>query len=262
MDNDRIVKIEQIIERGFDFKFNDYISRGFEIAQKHWVEFTVYALLYFIVLGVIGEIPQLGFIANTVFVGPGLLVGFYIVANKIQKSISFEFGDFFKGFDDIQQLALAALVQTLIIYGSLIPFVIAVWDTGFVEWAMECMAEPQIILDVEPPSIPSWSFLLLLPAVYFSISYSWGYLFVVFYKMQFWEALESSRKIIGKQWGVIFLFYIVIAIISIMGLIAFCLGVLFTISAMHCMMYAAFEDVTQLNTDPGEDGNIEQHLIV
>ena len=263
MNGNATEKIEQIIAEGYDFKFGDYISRGFEIVQKNWGGFIGYTILFFLLTSVISLIPLVGFIANTFFISPALTVGFYLVAHKLWNNQNTEFGDFFKGFDHIGQLALTALVQTLIVVAVMIPFFIMIKDSGLINWYMDLLNDPIGMQGAVPPTPAGWTFILLLPVIYFGIAYSWSYLFVVFYKMQFWDAMESSRKLITKKWFLFFAFYFVIGIIAVAGMIVLCIGLLFTIPAMYCMMYAAFEDITHLNAEPEEgEADIEQHLIV
>lgn len=261
MNGDAQSKIERIIQDGYDFKFGDYISRGFEIAQKNYGGFIGFTILFLLITVVIGFIPFIGQIANTFFIGPALTVGFFIVANKLWKGQQTEFGDFFKGFDHIGQLALTALVQILIVVASMIPFIFVVKDSGLIQWYMDMMGDPMGMQGSTPPMPPLWSLVLLLPTIYFSVAYGWSYMFVVFYKMPFWDAMESSRKLITKNWIIFFLFMIVVGLIAAAGMIALCVGILFTLPAAQCMIFSAFADVTGLHDEPDEEGDLEQHLI-
>lgn len=264
MYEDAQTKIERIINEGYDFKFGDYIGRGFDIAKKNWGGFIGFTILFLLLTLVIGQIPKyIGQIANTLFIGPVLTVGFYIVAHKLWRNENTEFGDFFKGFDHIGQLALTALVQTFIILAAVVPFYFMVKDSGLFEWYMEYMADPFGMQGVEPPLPEAWTFLLLIPMIFLATIYSWSYKFVIFYKMQFWDAMEASRRMISPKWYIFLAFNLVIGIIASLGVLALCIGILFTIPAYMCMMYAAFEDVTQLNAEEEDGGdNIDKHLIV
>jgi hypothetical protein len=97
---------------------------------------------------------------------------------------------------------------------------------------------------------------------YFGVAWSWAAMFVVFYKMSFWDAMESSRKLITKQWFFIFLFLFIVGLIAALGFVLLCVGMLATIPAAQCMQYAAFADVTKLNETPDAEDTIDQHLIV
>ena len=261
MYEDPKAKIERIIEEGYEFKFGDYISRGIEIVKKNWGGYIGFLLLFLLVTVVISLIPFIGTIANSLFISPALTVGFYLVANKLWRNEDTEFGDFFKGFDDIGQLALTALVQTLILIAAMVPFLFMIRDSGLMEWYMEFLNDPMGMQGTVPPVPEKWTYWLMLPAVYFGIAYSWSYKFVVFYKMQFWDAMECSRQLITKKWFVFLGFYIVVGLIASAGVIALCIGLLFTLPAVYCMIYAAFEDITQLNAD-SEDGNdLADHLV-
>ncbi|HHM21151.1 MAG TPA: hypothetical protein ENJ20_03915 [Bacteroidetes bacterium] len=261
MNENPISKIEQIINEGYDFKFGDYISRGFDIVKKDWGAFLGFTLIFFLITIVVSIIPFIGSFAYNLFIGPPLVVGYYIVAHNLWNGRTTKFSDFFKGFDYIGQLALTALVQGLIILVCFIPFILALWKSGLVEWYVEALSDPMAFRGNLPPTVEWWHYLLLLPVFYFSIAYSWSYLFVAFYKMSFWDALESSRKLITRQWFLVFVFMIVAFFIMMAGVLALCIGILFTLPAFYCMIYAAFADVTRLNEESQSDDNIEQHLV-
>ena len=50
----RILKstVENKIKKGYEFRFGDYISEGFEIFKKEWVNFFLYAIVSSILLGI------------------------------------------------------------------------------------------------------------------------------------------------------------------------------------------------------------------
>ena len=45
------------------------------------------------------------------------------------------------------------------------------------------------------------------------------------------------------------------------GVLLLCVGILASMPAAYCMIYAAFADLTKLNAEPEEGGGIEQHLV-
>ncbi len=254
-------KIDRIIAEGIDFKFGDYISRGFEIFKKEAGLFIGFTVVFFILSMVIGLIPFVGPVANNLVISPALTVGFYLVARKLDIGQGAEFGDFFKGFDFTGQLVIATIVKSLIIGLTFIPFALIFWKYGWVEWYMEIIKNPGTPPTDYPEFPPLWSLLLLLPTIFLSVIYAWTYLFIAFYKMQFWDAMEASRKLIAKNWLTIFAFLLVVGLILFAGLLLLCVGVLVTFPAAMCMSYAAFADVTKLNEEPSEGAGIEEHLI-
>ncbi len=254
-------KIERILNGPTEFRLGDYISRGFEIFQKDMGSFIGFALIFFVLTTVIGLIPIVGSVATQLVISPALTVGIYLFANKLDRGERPEFGTFFKGFDFTPQLVLAALVMGLIILASLVPFGLVIWKSGWIEWYTEVVQNPGTPPTDFPELPPAWTFLLLIPAIFFGIAYAWTYLFIAFYKLEFWDAMEASRRLLTRHWPIYFLFTIIIGLIAGLGFILFCVGILATFPAVICMTYAAFADVTKLNEAPQEGEGIEQHLI-
>ena len=87
------------------------------------------------------QVPGKKWSSGHLFAAMDRLIICHHFAHKIRRSENTEFGDFFKGFDHIGQLALTALVQSLIILGSMIPFFFIAKDSGLSEWYMEYVSE-------------------------------------------------------------------------------------------------------------------------
>jgi len=136
--------------------------------------------------------------------GP-LTAGFYIVANKISKGEPYEFGTFFKGFDFFVPLLLWTLIGGIFIALGLVA--------------------------------------LIVPGIYLAVAYTFVPLFIVFGKIEFWDGMEFSRKLVTKKWWDIFGFVLLLMLINMAGALAFLVGLLFTIPLTYCAIYVAFEDI-------------------
>ena len=136
--------------------------------------------------------------------GP-LTAGFYIVANKISKGEPYEFGTFFKGFDFFIPLLLWTLIGGIFIALGLVA--------------------------------------LIVPGIYLAVAYTFVPLFIVFGKIEFWDGMEFSRKLVTKKWWDIFGFVLLLILINMAGALAFLVGLLFTIPLTYCAIYVAFEDI-------------------
>ncbi|MCK4855284.1 MAG: hypothetical protein KAT31_13495 [Bacteroidales bacterium] len=136
--------------------------------------------------------------------GP-LTAGFYIVANKISKGEPYEFGTFFKGFDFFVPLLLWTLIGGIFIALGLVA--------------------------------------LIVPGIYLAVAYTFVPLFIVFGKIEFWDGMEFSRKLVTKKWWNIFGFVLLLMLINMAGALAFLVGLLFTIPLIYCAIYVAFEDI-------------------
>ena len=142
---------------------------------------------------------------GSVLVSGPLTAGFYIVANKISKGEPYEFGTFFKGFDFFVPLLLWTLIGGVFIALGLVA--------------------------------------LIVPGIYLAVAYTFVPFFIVFGKMEFWDGMEFSRKLVTKKWWNIFGFVLLLMLINIAGALAFLVGLLFTIPLTYCAIYVAFEDI-------------------
>lgn len=91
--------------------------------------------------------------------------------------------------------------------------------------------------------------LCLIPGIYLGVSYLFALHLVVDKKAEFWPAMETSRKLIGKHWGGMFLFGLTLFGINLLGVLALCVGALFTAPLMVCSICAAYEDIVGLEPE-------------
>ena len=80
--------------------------------------------------------------------------------------------------------------------------------------------------------------IMVIPMTYLGISWAYSMILIVDRKMNFWPAMELSRKTVTKHWFQIFFFLIAIGIISSLGVIVCGVGLFFTIP-MGMTMFAA-----------------------
>lgn len=254
-------RIERLTSEGYNFRFGDYISEGFNIFGKNIGGFIGYFLLYVVISVVLSFIPFLGSIGQVLMSYP-LVVGFYIVANKIRNGQTTEFGDFFKGFDHFGPLAILMLIYIGLMIVALIPFFVVMGNI-----MMEIIpligsndiSDAEEFLEIIMGMNFGLVFLTLVPVIFLVTCYLWAPMFVVFYDMSPWQAMEASRKLIMKKWFIVFLFSFVVGFIGAIGVIGLFIGLLFTYPAMMCAGFAAFADVTQLGEE--EETNIEDHFV-
>ncbi len=136
--------------------------------------------------------------------GP-LTAGFFIVAHRINRGRSVLIDHFFDGFRYFIALFLLIPVSALII------------SIGFM--------------------------VFIIPGIYLSVGYTFAMLFIIFGKVDFWEGMELSRKMVGPEWFNIFILTLVLGLLNFIGALAFGVGLLFTIPISFCALYAAFDDI-------------------
>lgn len=136
----------------------------------------------------------------------GVVVGSYFhMTHLASRDRQIEIPDFFRGFDKAGDLILISLLVFLIVLLGLA--------------------------------------LLILPGLYFSISYVFAPLFVWFYDKKPSEAIRLSRLTVSGNFGQVFLLLLILAGINLLGLMALGVGILLTLPFSYCVIYAAFDDI-------------------
>ncbi len=214
------VRIEKLSEGEYEFHFDKYFSEGWDVFRKSPGQLILYTV---IVLGIslgLGLIPILGGIAGLI-IGPALSAGFYVGIRKLDTTNTLEIGDFFKSFDNLLQLFLFALVSGLLVILGMI--------------------------------------LLVLPGIWLSIAISFGYPLIVLAKLEFWDAIKNSAKIVSKKWFHFFGMLILLALINMLGVLFLGLGLLITIPFTYGVLYTCYKDIIGFGGEEVHD--VTDHLI-
>jgi uncharacterized membrane protein len=85
--------------------------------------------------------------------------------------------------------------------------------------------------------------LCLLPGIYLSVAWYFAMPLVIDRRMNFWDAMELSRKMVNKHWFVIFAFLVVYGLLAVSGLIACCIGIFVTMSIGFAALMYAYETI-------------------
>jgi uncharacterized membrane protein len=207
-------KVERLATEGYQFNLSYYISEGYELFKRNVGGFILFILVFFAISVVLAFIPILGSIASVV-ISPALTAGFYMAAKKVKNGETVEFGQFFDGFKLGAPIFLVGLISQLLVF-------------------VGCL-------------------LLLIPGIYLGVAYTFAALFVTFHKMDFWPAMEASRRVISKNWFNVFGFVLVLGLINMGGAIVLGIGLLVTIPISMCAIYVAFEEVVGTGSEEVEE---------
>lgn len=82
--------------------------------------------------------------------------------------------------------------------------------------------------------------LLVLPGIYLSIAYVFTLQLIIEKDMDFWQAMETSRKAVHQHWFKIFFIYALVGIIYLISLIPLGLGLIWALPffvALHGVLY-------------------------
>lgn len=210
-----------LLSRNYEVNIGAYFGRGWAIFK----EFAWGYILFTIVVGIIGaalsQLPSpLGMKAaegsfgggNLIFniLSPILGAGFYIVSFQVARNRPHGFGDFFNGFKKFLPLFLTSLVSGILILIGM--------------------------------------FLLIIPGIYLAVAYMFAQLLVIDKNMNFWSAMETSRKLISKRWFSFLGLGILMSLLVLAGFVLLGFGALVTIPLSTCVLAAAYEDIVGLNS--------------
>ncbi len=218
--NNAHLKIQQLTEIGYEFSIGDTISESWEIFKKNAGLFIVYFLIVGAINVALAFIPFVGSLASIAVSGP-LAAGYLLAAHKTVKGEIVELGDFFKGFDFFSPLVVVTLLQILMILAGMIA--------------------------------------LVIPAIYLAVAYYLIYPIVLFGRIEGWDALEASRKMITKKWWSFFGLVIVLGLINILGLMALGVGILITAPLSAIVPYVLYKNLIGFESD--SETAIEDHLV-
>jgi hypothetical protein len=85
--------------------------------------------------------------------------------------------------------------------------------------------------------------LCILPGIYLLIAWSFAMPLMVDKKMDFWPALECSRKIVNKNWWGLFGFFLVNLLFFVLSHLACCVGAFVYMPVMFAAYAALYEEV-------------------
>jgi hypothetical protein len=85
--------------------------------------------------------------------------------------------------------------------------------------------------------------LCLLPGVYLNVAWLFAIPLVIDRQMDFWNAMELSRKVVSKHWFVVFAFGLIAGLVASSGIVVCCVGIFVTIPLGVMSLLCAYEDI-------------------
>jgi hypothetical protein len=187
-----------------------YLRQGWEMFKQNSGGFIAFALLFLIIQGFLNYLPRVGGLVALAISGP-LYAGFYIVSAKMLQRQTPVFQDFFTGFQFFLPLLLLTGVSTLLILLGLV--------------------------------------LLVVPGIYLMVCYLFAALIVIDQRLDFWPAMELSRRTVQTQWFGFFVFLLVLVLINLAGAVLLGIGLLVSLPVSACAVTAAYDDIFKLRSD-------------
>ena len=233
------------------------LTQGWELVKNNMGVLFVGALIYLLIevaIGGLSGIPLIGSlfsIANFIISGP--LVGglFYLFIRAIRNEAA-EVGDLFSGFRrGFGQLFLGTLVQSLLIGICMLPFIILFLVKFFPLIGHFHHLQPgtppdrETIAALESILLTTLPVLLVcaIPAIYLSVSWKFTLPLIIDQEMDFWTAMKTSRKQVGRHWWHVFGLLVLIGLLNVVGVLLCCVGLLFTIPVGIAALMFAYETI-------------------
>jgi uncharacterized membrane protein len=85
--------------------------------------------------------------------------------------------------------------------------------------------------------------LCILPGIYLAVGYVFALPLVIDKKMEFWPAMEVSRRVVHRHWWSIFALVIVSGLIACAGFLVCIVGALVTVPVASASLMYAYEDL-------------------
>jgi hypothetical protein len=194
----------EILARGYEVQCGDYIRKAWELVKKDfWLLVGVSFIGGLISAG--GGIPYIGPLIALVIGGAmrGGMCAFYLKKIRGQEAT---FGDAFIGFS----VAFVPLMLATIVSGLL-----------------ECVG----------------LLLCLIPGFYLMVAWCFTLPLVIDKRLDFWPAMELSRKVVTKHWWAIFGFLILCFLLALGGFLCCCIGIFVASPVIEVAVMYAYEDI-------------------
>ncbi len=195
-----------------ELQIGEYLRTGWRAFCQYPQGYVLFTLLYLAIIFVISRPWGIGWLAAAVIHEP-LIAGFIIVTVKLLQEKGPTFGDFFGGFrfGHFLPLVLLGLVSRVLITLGLI--------------------------------------LLVIPGLYLAVSYIFATLMVVDRHLDFWPAMETSRRTITPRWFSFFAPLLLLVLLNLAGLLALGVGLLVSIPVTWAALVAAYKDLLGLKSE-------------
>ena len=211
--------------------------------------YIAFGLIIMIASAVIGIIPIIGPIINQIVISPLLIAGAYIFSHKLANKERPEFNTFFSSTEYAGKIiglyALYALVMLVLIAPLFL----------FMDINMDILSGDEEAILAMFQNISPLLILFIIPFAVIAFAFAYSLHFIIFYNLSIIESIKYSAKIFFKHPIMLSLYFIVVGLIAMSGIIGLCIAILITYSMMFPMSYIPFRHITQLAEFESDDGD-------
>lgn len=234
-----------IIDQDYNISIGDCIGRGWELVKSNfWIMLGV-TLLVTLALAAAQNVPYIGIIISLIVQGPlmGGIFWFYIRSIRGHEAgISEAFGGFGPKF---LQTMLTHVVSAVIMGLFAVPGIVcmAIPLFGMMDRQIESF---DMFLQLAGPLFFAGVGLIIVAMFviwYLYVSWFFALPLVMDKGLDFWPALQVSRRVVGRHWWKMFGLMFVLGLMVIVSVILCCLPVLVMLPIYYAAMMYAYEDI-------------------
>lgn len=230
-----------VTDRDYELDIGACVSGGADLLKNNFGIVFGVAAIYLLIQGAIsglGSIPLVGplFSIASLFVLGQLMAGVYLVTLKVLRKQPTEVGEMFVGFKTAYvPLLLCYIVIALLTGLSAIPGAVLTAVPIIVMTQREAVDALMLALAMLGILV------LLIPVFYLTVIWMFGLPLVIDKGLGFWQAMETSRKVVNKHWFSVFGLLIVVTLINFVGLLLCCVGMFLSFPLGIAAMMHAYE---------------------
>ncbi len=251
--------------QGYNFDMNGYIKGAWAKLNAGMGPYIGVTILFVVISILVSFIPLVNIVSGVI--QSMLTAGFFIYSSRQQEGRA-QFNDFFGGFNFALPIFLYSLVYlAILIPGFLILFGFAFPIEEIIALITSGGNDPEMIRQLGDSyfkSITSGSGLaaIIVAAVYFlyfGISYVLVIPLIVNAKMDFWSAMETSRRTISKNFIPALIMNLLLGIGIAAAIIVTCgIGMLFAFPFIYLVYNEMYEQIYTDDLDASENDNLIQ----
>jgi hypothetical protein len=195
-----------------ELQMGKYLQTGWQVFKQYPQGYLLFTLIYLAILAIISRPWGIGWLAAAAIHEP-LVAGYIMVTAKLLQQKEPTFSDFFEGFQ----------------FRYFLPLVLV----GLISQALVTLG----------------LILLIIPGLYLAVGYLFAAVLVVDRGLDFWPAMETSRRLITPRWFSFFAFLLLLVLVNFAGLLALGVGFLVSFPVSWCALVAGYADLLGLKSD-------------
>jgi hypothetical protein len=241
-------KYDQVIRDGYEFNFEKYMRDGWGLFKKGAGSLIGFCIIVVVMLLILNFMPFVSLISG--FLQAALIAGIFIFLRQLMHKRD-NFNQFFEGFNNFGQIAIFVLIRYLFIIPFAALLVTFIFPFHLFVDLMSGNIDSQYFAEEIAASLEGniglvigTYVVMLMGFIYIYMSYTFTLPLIVDAKLEFWKAMEVSRKIVGRKFFMFLLLFIVLGIILGLGTAITCgLGFFIVMPYIYCVMFAAYDDI-------------------